>query len=97
MARIERFYPEDTVAIDIEVWNLAGVKFDPTSVQVTIYDPDDTAVVDDQAASNDDVGEYHYDYTIPAVPSFGKYTVKIVGTDGSRVKTGRDIFEVVEF
>jgi uncharacterized protein YfaS (alpha-2-macroglobulin family) len=97
MSNIEAIYPGDTVVINIEVYTLAGVLYDPTIVVVTIYDPSGTELVTEAAVVNDSVGLYHYDYNVPADGAIGIYTTKPKGTDGARIKFDRDTFEVTAF
>ena len=85
----------ETVICSIEVKDDAGAYKDPaTSMQISIFDPINNAVVDNQAMTKDAVGKYHYDYTSPSTVRAGKYTVKFVATDGTRITINKDSFNL---
>jgi hypothetical protein len=89
-----RFESGETVLLRIEVKDAesAALTSPTTSMQVTVTPPAGGVPVVDQDMVNDGVGEYHYDYTAPALA--GVYEVLYVATDGSRVTKQRDSFEV---
>ena len=50
---------------------------DPTSVKITITDPCNFAVVNNQNMNKVVVGEYYYNYNIGSSATYGKYNVKV--------------------
>ena len=53
-----------------------GIVTDPTTVKISIEDPDGVLDVDDTDMSKNGIGDYYYDYTIPAnVGAYRGHTV----------------------
>lgn len=61
---------------------------------VDITDPDGVSVVTAGSMTNDSVGNYHYDYTLPDLAPLGIYEVVYEAVSGSRTTRQRDSFEV---
>ena len=70
----------EVYSFDTETWALT----DPTSIKITIIDPDGNTKVD--AANMDRVaeGKYEYIYTLPASPATGWWRGYIDVVNGSR-------------
>lgn len=92
------FQRSETIVAKVEVRNAeTGTLTDPaTSMKITITNPSGTKVVDDATMGKDAVGKYHKDYTPPSDAVLGKYVVKYVATDGTRVTIELDNFVVEE-
>lgn len=63
---------------------------DPTSIVVTISDPDGFAVVTAKAMTKHDDGEFEYFYTLPENAERGKWwrgLIKVVDGEGDIAKT----------
>ena len=56
---------------------------DPTSVSITIKDPDGTKVADDQAMAKNATGIYEYFYTPATTAILGDYQIECDILDGS--------------
>jgi hypothetical protein len=74
---------EETYFHNVTIRDENGTKTDPTDVNITITNPHDTVVVNDQNMTKDAVGEYSYTYNIPANATFGVYVVVVKATDTS--------------
>lgn len=86
----------ETVILQAEVKNQAGSYVDPsTSMQISVYDPNGTAIVSDAAMTKDDTGKYHYDFQA-AGKSKGKYTFAAKATNGARITIQKDAFYLAE-
>jgi hypothetical protein len=84
-------YTGSTVRINADITDPdTGTTTDPTTISISIKDPDGALDVDGTAMTKDAVGDYHYDYTIPVnVGAFvgrtkltsaaGKITIKTFG------------------
>jgi len=61
-----------------------NVKVDPTTVKITIYDPCNSILVNEQDMTKSSTGLYYYNYdTISSTATYGKYKTKVVATSGS--------------
>lgn len=56
---------------------------DPTSVSITIKDPDGTLVANDQAMTKNSTGMYEYFYTPATTAILGRYQIECDVLDGS--------------
>ena len=86
----------ETIICSVEVRNDAGTLIDPaTSTKITITDSSNTIVVNNQSMGTPDaVGKYHYDYNPAVTGGLGKYSVKYIVTDGTRITIAKDTFEL---
>ena len=75
----------ETVICSCEVKDDAGALKDPaTSMTITITDKSNAVKVDGVAMTKDAVGKYHYDCQTAGYID-GKYGVKYIATDGTRI------------
>ena len=83
----------ETVICSCTVKNQAGTLVDPaTSMKITITCAKDSVViVDDVAMTNDDVGDYHYDWNTAITLEKGNYNVIYKATDGTRISIKKDL------
>jgi len=84
-------YTESSFTINADVTDPdTGATTDPTTVTISIKDPDGALDVDGTAMTKDAIGDYHYDYDIPATigayvgrtkctSAAGKITIKTFG------------------
>jgi uncharacterized protein YfaS (alpha-2-macroglobulin family) len=87
------FESGETVICSATVKTSAGVLTDPaTSMKITIYDPNDTVIVNDVAMTNDGVGLYHYDFASSSTYVMGTWEVYYTATDGTRISKTKDTF-----
>jgi uncharacterized protein YfaS (alpha-2-macroglobulin family) len=90
-----RFEAGETVVIEQTVKDArSGQPRDPTSIVVTITDPNGLAVVTAQSMVNVLVGEWRMDYLLPLTAPLGIYEVLYHAVSGTRVTRQRDSFEV---
>jgi hypothetical protein len=71
----------ETVPIEVEIYNPAGTKVDPTTTKISIKSPSRTTVVDAVSMDVDGTGEFSYKYK--PEEEVGDYTFKIVATDAN--------------
>jgi len=82
----------ETVICSIEIKDDNGEYKDPaTSMKITITDKHKNIKVDNVAMTPDDVGKYHYDCQTAGYLD-GKYEVKYIATDGSRITIETESF-----
>jgi hypothetical protein len=73
----------------------SGTLVDPsTSVKVSIWNENNTIVVNEQAMTNDAVGTYHYNYTTSTTGIRGQYRVIYTATDGTLITKQKDYFQL---
>jgi hypothetical protein len=84
--------------IEIRMPDTGVLRSPPTDVQITIYDPCGTALVSDANMTEDDEGEWSYQYTIPAAAEYGqeRIDIKATATDSS-ITIFRDDFFVFSY
>lgn len=89
---------QETARIVAYIYNYGTTtKVSPgTSTKCSIWDPTATAVVDAQAMTEDDTGEFHYDYTSAATAILGVYRGVIVADTSSVVTKQRFTFELID-
>ncbi len=93
---MEKFDKGETVCCALEVRNSAGVLVDPaTSTKITILNPSDTPVVNEQNMTPGDTGKYSYDYSSPSTAVAGVYNVTYTAVDGSRTAIHKDKFTII--
>jgi hypothetical protein len=90
-------YPGDSVTIIAVITDREGVKVDPSSHQIEIYDSTSVLKATFTDPERDDTGEYHKDYDLPTDAKIGAWKViwKAVFADG-RTKTQVMTFDVIE-
>ena len=82
MARV--FQAEETADIYFEIKDVDGVLADPTTIEVTVTDPDGTVQADAQNYdTKHDTGKYSYYQNIGASPAKGWWGVSVKTTDGT--------------
>jgi uncharacterized protein YfaS (alpha-2-macroglobulin family) len=90
----------ETVESYAEVKSQAGAYITPTSIKVTITDPNGTVQVDGVAMTESATGKYVHYYTLSSSATLGCWTGKVVETDGSgdsaKVTVVTEQFMVVE-
>lgn len=59
----------------------AGQPVAPTTIKISITDPDGTLLVDAQDMTQEEIGLYYYNYQIPADANFGNWDVIVRATD----------------
>jgi len=85
----------ETVVCDLDITDEDGTALSPdTSVTITVYDPDGTAVVSAQAFVEDATGDYHYSYDISATADLGTYKRVDTAVHDSRTTIKRSEFRV---
>jgi len=57
-------------------------KVTPSSVSISITDPNGNVLVNKGGMTNDSTGVYYYDHDLSSAASYGKYDVKIYGISG---------------
>ena len=89
------FQQGETVPHAVTVQNTSGMKFDPdTSIRISITDSTGTAVITDVDMIKDAVGEYHYDYNLPANAVLGTWKVQDTIVHSGRTTIVRELFRV---
>ena len=89
------FQVTETVVCEIEVRDSDGTLTSPAdSMTISIYDPQNTAVVSDTAMEEDSTGMFHYDYTSASTALHGEYRVRYKADDGTRITIGIDTFRL---
>jgi uncharacterized protein YfaS (alpha-2-macroglobulin family) len=86
----------ETAIVSVTIRSSAGTLTTPaTSTLITITNPSGVELVSDAAMIEDSEGLLHYDYQVGASADVGRYTVRIVATDASRVSIEDSDFEVM--
>lgn len=68
----------DSIFTEINIKEiLTNTATDPSSVSLSIYNPNGSALVTDAAMSHSVAGIYDYDYSIPTDACYGVYSIKI--------------------
>ena len=89
------FQQGETVSHSVTVKNASGQKFDPdTSIRISVTDSAGTAVITDVDMIKDAVGEYHYDYDLPANAVLGVWRVTETVVHSGRTTIVREFFRV---
>ena len=70
-------------------------KIDPSSVNITIYDPCNNIHVNNATMTKSAVGEYYYDYAINSSATYGEYTIKVISTSGGLDSVFKDQFFIM--
>ena len=71
----------------------SGVSINPdTSMTITITDLSGDTIIDAVAMTNDDTGEYHYDYNPESDAEIGAYKIRYKATHSSRLTIVDDYF-----
>jgi len=84
----------ETVICSLEVKDDNGDYKDPsTSMKITITDKFNVVKVDSVDMTKDSTGKYHYDCQTTDYVD-GKYDVKYVATDGTRITIQKEIFNL---
>jgi uncharacterized protein YfaS (alpha-2-macroglobulin family) len=89
-------YPGDRTTINATIRDNKGVKVDPSSHEIKVYDPDGTLEGTFNDPVKDDVGEYHLDYDIPEDGKAGTWKAVWKATIGTGDKTEIITFDVFE-
>lgn len=87
---VTTFQPEATVWVLAYIYDRrSGNAANPTTIQLTISDPDGVAQVSNEAMSKHTDGEYEYFYNLPAGATKGWWRglVKVVEGEGPNAKT----------
>ena len=75
------YFRGDSIFTQINIKEiLTNTMTDPSSVSISLYDPNGTALISDSAMSHTIAGIYEYDYSIPTDACFGVYSIKIETT-----------------
>ena len=84
----------DTIRLAANFIGFTGVAFDPTTVELNIYDRNKVLIVNYSGASilKTAVGTYMYDYITPLIKQFLWY--EFVGTTDGYPMIARESFEV---
>jgi uncharacterized protein YfaS (alpha-2-macroglobulin family) len=86
------FYVGETIHCMIELRDLdEDLQSPTTSMKVTIVSQQGSTVVDAQDMTEDDTGQYYYDYTSTGAVA-GVYKITYTATDGTLVSKARDYF-----
>jgi len=92
---LARYDRGETITLKLSITDSAGAAYDPNvSIQVSIWDPDGTAVVADTAMTKDATGEYHYDLATTASFALGTYRFQYETVHDSRTTIQTDYFVV---
>ena len=84
----------ETVIASCEVKDDDGAYKDPaTSMKIRITDKFDVVKVDNVDMTKDAIGKYHYDCQTEGYVD-GKYVIKYVATDGSRITIEKESFNL---
>ena len=84
----------ETVICSLEVKDDNGDYKDPsTSMKITITDKFNVVKVNNVAMTKDAIGKYHYDCQTTDYVD-GKYVIKYVATDGSRITIEKESFNL---
>jgi len=87
------FHPGETAILSVEVKDVSGF-LDPDSITVSIFDPRNFQIVNEEAMTKDGTGKYHYDLQPDSV--IGKYEIIYTAVHGSRIVKERDFLVVEE-
>jgi len=72
------YFRGDSVFTQINIKEiLTNTMTDPSSVSLSIYNPNGVALISDSAMAHTVAGVYDYDYSIPTDACFGVYSIKI--------------------
>lgn len=89
------FQVEETVVCSIVITNAAGTAVSPAdSMKISIYNPQNSAVVDAQGMDEDSTGNWHYDYLSASTVLHGEYKVVYTADDGTRITKEVDYFNL---
>ncbi len=91
-----KFQASETVVCKIEVFDTDNNLTTPTSIVISVTNPDGTVKIDESTPTNDSTGKYSYKYNIPSSPEEGRWIVEWKVTDDTAVTITRDYFEVEE-
>ena len=80
---VDVFIAKSTVMVWAYVYDDDDALIDPTSMTITIRDPDGDVAVEDQAMTKKAVGQYYYQYRTSTLTTRGQYAGEILATDGS--------------
>ena len=83
MEVITEFIAKATVKVWAYIYDEDDTLVDPTSVTVTITDPDGTVVVNAEAMTQSETGIYYYYYRTTTSSTKGNYAGEVDVTDGS--------------
>lgn len=92
-----KFLAGATVEIHPEIYDIDNALVDPTSVTITITDPNGTEAVTDGAMSTSSTGIYDYYYTTTTAIKYGEWRYVITATDGTYKSFDSGTFEIVKF
>lgn len=84
-----KHYLGETIRITVEVKDNDDIPTDPSSITISIYDPDNTAKVSDADMTKESVGEYYYDYAIGETEKTGIWKAIVEAAIGT--STTKDI------
>lgn len=91
----KRYYQGETIKQNVELRDVDGVLVDPTSIVITIIDPEGTTKVDAQDMTKDETGKYYYDYLIATDAVTGRWETEVKAVKGF-TQIEQDEFTVME-
>lgn len=89
-------YPEDRTTINATITDKKGVKVDPSTHEIKVYDPDGTLKGSFNDPVKDATGEYHLDYDIPENGKAGTWKAVWKATIGNGDKKETITFDVFQ-
>jgi len=92
---MEKFRRQESVTLSAE-YRSAGVLTAPDSYTIEVKDASGQIVVDSQTMTEDDTGEYSYEYTSASTVPCGIHTAEAVLTTGTNKQRPFCKFEIVE-
>jgi len=86
----------ETYVHRVDIRNRSGIKTDPSTVSITIYDPCNIALITHQSMVSDATGEYYYNYSISNTAMYGKYITEVDATSNTgNLATTRNVFYIM--
>lgn len=83
----------ETIRLIASITDVSGTAADPTTVKISINTPASVVAIDSVDTIKVGVGNYYYDYTIPADTGTYQYNIVATGAEG-RITLVRDSFVV---
>ena len=83
MKNISVYERGETFSHWITIRDKTDKKVDPSSVSMSIVDPNGNTVLNKAAMTNSATGIYYYDHDLSSSASYGKYIVRIYGVSGT--------------
>lgn len=81
MAEVKRYLRGDAVRVEADITDSSDVPVSPSSISVSIYDPNGAQVVNEATmTASSTVGTYYYVYSTSATALTGFWTARVTST-----------------